>query len=177
LQQRLRIIGPFGGLGLAAILGVGYVHFYLRVFGDPEYANAPKINYLFIANAVFAVVFVAAFLNWPHWTSALMGAGFALATMASYFYSHYHSSGLFKFKEIKVDGWGQASITCEIIAAIALLAAVAAAVVATAADVELLPQAVTTDPAKTRAEIPSTICVLRRPTTTPILFQTVYRCR
>ena len=117
---RLRSVGPVGGLGLLAILGVGFVHFYLRFFGDPQYAYAPKINVLFILNAVFAVVFVVAFLWRPHWTLAAVGVGFALSTMASYLYSRYNSTGLFKFKELRIDNWGWASLTCEVVAALCL---------------------------------------------------------
>ncbi len=122
MHTRANTVGPLGGLGLLAILGVGFVHFYLRFFGNPEYAYAPKIKYLFILNAVFALVYVVVFLIRPHWLVAGAGVGFALATMASYLYSRYNSSGLFKFKEPRIDGWGWASITCEVVAAVCLAA-------------------------------------------------------
>jgi len=122
LRARTRTIGPLGGLGLLAILGVGFVHFYLRFFGDPQYTYAPKINVLFVVNAVFAVVFVVIFVLRPHWLVAGAGIGFALATMASYLYSRYNASGLFEFKEVKIDSWGWASIACEAVAAVCLAA-------------------------------------------------------
>ena len=116
-MPRLRI------LAVLALAGIGVIHLYLVL--KVPYSKQPTIHPLFILTVVAALVFAVLFAVRPHWTVALLAAGFSFSVMGGYVLTLVLPMGLFKFQEPGVYYSGGLSILCEAVAGFTLLAWVA----------------------------------------------------
>ncbi len=106
-----------------------YIHFHL--WHEPGgYRSIPTIGPLFllqsIAGLVIGIAVVAARRLW----AALIGIGFALATMAGFLISVAH--GLFGFKDSWVAPFAKEAFTIEVVAAVVLVIAAALCLIGSA---------------------------------------------
>ena len=113
-MARLRVVA------VLALVGIGAVH--LNLYARQNYRYIPTIGALFLFTVIVAFVLAAALAVRAHWTLAVIGAGFALSTLAGYVWSLTDSAGLFEFHEPGISYSGAASIALEAIAGLALLA-------------------------------------------------------
>lgn len=116
-------------LGGLLLVCSAYIHFHLWSETD-GYRSIPTIGPLFllqsIAGLVIGVGVVAARRLW----AALIGIGFALATMAGFLISVAH--GLFGFKDSWVAPFAKEAFTIEVVAAVVLVIAAALCLIGSA---------------------------------------------
>lgn len=115
--------------GGALLVWSGYIHYHL--WKGSDYRFIPNIGPLFILQAVVGLVLgLLAVAVHRVWT-AILGIGFAAATMAGFFISVEH--GLLGFKDSSSAPFAHQALFIEIAAVIVLLIAGAICLVGTAA--------------------------------------------
>jgi hypothetical protein len=114
--------------GAAGVLVSGYIHYYLYFQGGyrgiaPEEFLGITISRSFAVNAIAAVVIAELLVLSLRFTklalpAALIGAGFAVATLVAYFLSR--TTGLLGFEDDQTSTEAVIAVTAEIVALVAL---------------------------------------------------------
>ncbi len=109
------IVGGVATLaGAALVVGSSYIHFHLWQNG---YRNIPTVGVLFVIQSVAGVVIaVLAVLARRAW-SAIVGAGFALSTIAGFLVSV--NVGLFGFRDSSSSPYAHLALVVEVLAVLA----------------------------------------------------------
>ncbi len=108
------------GAGGALLLWSAYVHFHL--WGETDgYRSIPTIGPLFLLQSIAGLVIGLGIIAVRRVWAAVVGVGFALATIGGFLVSVVH--GLFGFKESWLAPFAKEAFVVEVIAAALLVAA------------------------------------------------------